>query len=81
MGAFKIRGASNFLARLIADQRPAGVITYSSGNHGQAVALAAQRLALPAVVVMPETAPSIKVDGARRYGAEVLFAGTTSFDR
>jgi threo-3-hydroxy-L-aspartate ammonia-lyase len=58
-----------------------GVITYSSGNHGQAVAMAAQQLGIRAVVVMPETATQVKVDGARRLGAEVLFAGTTSLDR
>jgi threonine dehydratase len=81
MGAFKIRGAVNFLAQLSADARKAGVITYSSGNHGQAVALAAQRLGILAVVVMPETAPRVKVDGVKSYGGEVIFAGTTSLDR
>jgi len=81
MGAFKMRGACNFLAQLSPEARAAGVITYSSGNHGQAVALAAQRLGLRAVVVMPETAPRVKVDGVRGYGGEVIFAGTTSADR
>jgi threonine dehydratase len=81
MGAFKMRGACNFLAQLSPDARAAGVITYSSGNHGQAVALAAQRFGLPSVVVMPETAPRVKVDGVRRYGGDVIFAGTTSVDR
>jgi threonine dehydratase len=81
MGAFKIRGAYNFLAQLAPDVRRAGVITYSSGNHGQAVALAAARLGVPAVVVMPETAPQVKVDGVRRYGGEVIVAGRTSVDR
>jgi threonine dehydratase len=81
MGAFKMRGACNFLAQLPPEARAAGVITYSSGNHGQAVALAAQRLGLPCVVVMPETAPRVKVDGVRTYGGEVIFAGTTSADR
>jgi len=81
MGAFKIRGACNFLAQLEPGTRTAGVITYSSGNHGQAVALAAARLGVPAVVVMPETAPQVKVDGVRRYGGEVIVAGTTSVDR
>jgi threonine dehydratase len=57
------------------------VITYSSGNHGQAVALAARALGAPAVVVMPTTAPAIKVEGARGFGAEVIFAGTTSLHR
>lgn len=81
MGAFKIRGAYNMIARLSPDLRAAGVITYSSGNHGQAVALAAERFRIPAVVVMPETAPRVKVDGVRRYKGEVIFAGTTSVDR
>ncbi|MBI2186230.1 MAG: threonine/serine dehydratase [Acidobacteria bacterium] len=81
MGAFKIRGAYNFLAQLDPEARRAGVITFSSGNHGQAVARAAAHIGVHAVVVMPETAPQVKVDGVRRYGGEVIFAGTTSIDR
>ena len=81
IGAFKIRGAYNYLARLTESQRSRGVVTYSSGNHGQAVAFAAQRFGVPAVIVMPETAPAVKVDGARRWGAEVQFAGTTTVHR
>lgn len=81
MGAFKQRGAYNMIAQLPPDVRARGVITYSSGNHGNAVAMAAQLLGAPAVIVMPETAPAVKVDGAKSYGAEVLFAGRTSFDR
>src|SRR5262245_1150277 len=80
-GAFKIRGAYNMVVQLTPDQRARGVITYSSGNHGQAMALAAQRLGAPAVVVMPTTAPRIKIDGAKSFGAEVILAGTTSNDR
>ncbi len=80
-GAFKLRGAFNFVSQLDPAVRARGVITYSSGNHGQAMALAARRLGAPAVVVMPTTAPAVKVDGARAFGAEVLFAGTTSIDR
>jgi threonine dehydratase len=80
-GAFKIRGAYNMVAQLTDEQRRRGVITYSSGNHGQAMALAARELGAPAVVVMPTTAPLIKVEGARGFGAEVIFAGTTSADR
>jgi threonine dehydratase len=80
-GAFKIRGAYNMVAQLDESQRAAGVITYSSGNHGQAMALAARTLRAPAVVVMPTTAPQVKVDGARALGAEVIFAGTTSAER
>ncbi|CAN5843720.1 threonine/serine dehydratase [soil metagenome] len=80
-GAFKIRGAYNMVAQLTAKQQQRGVITYSSGNHGQAMALAARTLGIPAVVVMPTTAPAIKADGARALGAEVIFAGTTSLER
>ena len=81
MGAFKIRGACNMIAQLPQEARAAGVITYSSGNHGQAVAMVAQRIGTRAVIVMPTTAPRVKVDGVRRYGAEVIFAGTTVVDR
>jgi threonine dehydratase len=80
-GAFKIRGAYNMVAQLTPEQRARGVVTYSSGNHGQAMALAARELGAPAVVVMPTTAPRIKIDGARGFGAEVIFAGTTSVER
>lgn len=80
-GAFKIRGAYNMIAQLSEEQRRRGVITYSSGNHGQAMALAARELGSPAVVVMPTTAPGIKVEGARSFGAEVILEGTTSAER
>jgi len=80
-GAFKIRGACNMVAQLPAAARAAGVITYSSGNHGQAVAIVARTFGIPAVVVMPETAPPVKVDGVRQFGGEVIFAGRTSADR
>ena len=80
-GAFKIRGAYNMVAQLDPTRRAAGVITYSSGNHGQAMALAARTLGAPAVVVMPTTAPKVKVEGARAFGAEVILTGTTSADR
>jgi threonine dehydratase len=81
MGAFKLRGAYNVLSQLPPELRARGVVTYSSGNHGQAVAMSAQLLGMRAVVVMPETAPRVKVEGTRRYGAEVIFAGRTSDDR
>ena len=80
-GSFKARGASNFLARLPDDVASRGVITYSSGNHAQAVAFAAGLKGVRAVVVMPTTAPKVKSEGARRLGATVEFAGTTSNDR
>lgn len=80
-GSFKLRGAYTMIARLPAEERDRGVITFSSGNHGQAVALAARMFGVPAVVVMPTTAPAVKVRGARGYGAEVIFEGTTSIER
>ena len=80
-GAFKIRGAYNMVAQLPKADRDRGVITYSSGNHGQAVAIAARAVGVPAVVVMPTTAPKIKIEGAKTYGAEVVFEGTTTLHR
>jgi len=80
-GAFKIRGAYNMVAQLAPAERGHGIITYSSGNHGQAVAISAHALGVPSVVVMPTTAPAVKVDGARKFGAEVVFAGTTTLHR
>jgi threonine dehydratase len=81
MGAFKIRGAYNAIRQLPEAARLHGVITYSSGNHGQAIAYAARYVGIRAVVVMPETAPAIKVAGVRRWGGEVVLAGRTSEDR
>ena len=81
MGAFKIRGAFNMIAQLPKDALERGVITYSSGNHGQAVALAAKTIGAPSVIVMPTTAPKVKIDGCKSYGAEIIMAGTTSLDR
>jgi threonine dehydratase len=81
MGAFKIRGAYTAIRRMSHDLRRNGVITYSSGNHGQAVAYAAQLMGVRSVVVMPETAPAVKVAGVKRWGGEVVFAGRTSHDR
>jgi threonine dehydratase len=80
-GAFKVRGAYNLMAQLDPQVRARGVVTYSSGNHGQAMAWAARRLGVQAVIVMPTTAPAVKVEGARALGAEVQFAGTTSLER
>ena len=76
IGSFKIRGAYYAIAALPADVRARGVITHSSGNHGQAVAYAAARFAIPAVVVIPDVAPTIKVDAVRRLGAEVVLVDT-----
>lgn len=80
-GAFKIRGASHMLATLSPEALARGVVTYSSGNHGQAVALAAHRRGVRAVIVMPTTAPAIKIEGVKRWGGEVILEGTTSADR
>lgn len=81
VGAFKLRGAYTAIRRLAAPAREHGVITYSSGNHGQAVAYAAQLVGVRAVIVMPETAPAVKVAGVKKWGGEVVFAGRTSEDR
>ena len=81
MGAFKLRGATNMLARLSPEQRAAGVVTYSSGNHGLAVAVAARQLRTHAVVVVPETVAAVKLEGIRKAGGEVIPAGTTVLDR
>ena len=80
-GSFKIRGAYNFLSQLSDDEVANGICTYSSGNHGQAVALAGKLRGVRVVVVMPTTAPKIKRDGAERLGAELVFEGTMSVER
>ncbi len=80
-GAFKLRGAYNYVATLPAAERSRGVVTYSSGNHGRAVALAARLLGVPAVVVVPVDAPRVKVDAIGALGAEVVEEGTTSLQR
>lgn len=80
-GAFKIRGAYNMASRIPEDRRRAGLLTYSSGNHGLAISLTARMLGVPALIVMPTTAPPVKVEGARRLGAEVVFEGTTTLER
>ncbi len=72
VGAFKFRGAWNRLAQMTADERKAGVVAFSSGNHAQGVALAAKLLSMPAVIVMPSEAPAIKVANTKGYGAEVV---------
>ncbi len=80
-GSFKIRGAYNALAQLSPEQRRRGVVTHSSGNHGQAIARAARLLQLRAVIVMPDNAPAVKVDGIRRDGAEIVFVGPHNAER
>jgi threonine dehydratase len=71
-GAFKFRGAYNALVQLSDQQKRRGVITYSSGNHAQAIALAGRLLDIPTTIVMPRDAPSVKVAATRGYGAEII---------
>jgi threonine dehydratase len=81
IGAFKLRGAYNKIASLSADDRRRGVITYSSGNHGQGVAYAARSLKIKAVIVMPGNAPAIKRDATAALGAEIVRVGPGSAER
>jgi threonine dehydratase len=81
MGAFKFRGAFNALARFDAEQRRAGVVTYSSGNHAQAVALAARILRIPATIVMPHDAPAGKLAATMEYGAQIVAYDRYTEDR
>src|SRR3954451_17605113 len=80
-GSFKIRGAYNTLAQLSDEQKKLGVVAHSSGNHTQAVARAAWLLGMRAVVVMPDNAPRIKVEGVRRDGGEIVFVGPDNEER
>lgn len=72
-GAFKLRGAFNAVASLDPETRRAGVVAHSSGNHGRAVAWAARAFGVPAIIVVPDDAPAVKVDGMRALGAELIF--------
>jgi threonine dehydratase len=80
-GAFKIRGAYNAMAQLTAEQRRTGVLTYSSGNHAQAVALSGRLLGIQTVVIMPNNAPPIKRQATAGYGAEVVLYDPATEDR
>jgi threonine dehydratase len=71
-GAFKLRGGYNAIAQLSPAEKAQGVITYSSGNHAQAIALASRLHGVDAIIVMPETAPQVKLDATRGYGAEIV---------
>ncbi len=73
MGAFKLRGAWHRLTALSAEERTAGVVAFSSGNHAQGIAWAAARLSMPATIVMPTDAPHIKIAGTTRLGANIIF--------
>lgn len=81
MGAYKMRGASHALSMLTDHQRQRGVVTHSSGNFAQALALAAEINGVKAKIVMPANAPVIKVDAVRGYGAEIVFSGPRPTDR
>jgi len=81
IGAFKIRGAYNKIASLPEAERQRGVITYSSGNHAQAVAYAARAFGIPAVIVMPDNAPRSKFEATQALGAEVVTVGPASSER
>ena len=81
MGAFKFRGAFNALSRFDPQQRRAGVVAYSSGNHAQAVALAARILDIPATIVMPHDAPAEKLAATRGYGARIVAYDRYTEDR
>lgn len=72
-GAFKLRGATNRLLQLTPEERGRGVVAFSSGNHARGVAIAARRLGIRAVIVMPSDAPQVKVEGTRGEGAEIVF--------
>jgi len=80
-GAFKFRGAVNSVFTLTDEESARGVATHSSGNHAQAVALAARMRGIPAVIVMPESAPQVKVNAVKGYGAEVIMCPSTLKDR
>ena len=77
MGAFKFRGAYNTLSLLTPEERKRGVVTHSSGNHAQAVALAASLLGIKATIVMPKGAPQIKINATKEYGASIVFCENT----
>ena len=81
MGAYKMRGASHALNRLHQEELDKGVITHSSGNFAQALALAARSKHVKATIVMPENSPAVKVDAVKGYGAEIVFSGNTPLDR
>lgn len=81
IGAFKMRGAYNKIASLTDDERSRGVVTYSSGNHAQAVARAARLLGTTAVICMPRDAPRVKIEGVERDGAEIVLTGPDSEER
>ena len=81
MGAFKFRGAMNALRQFTPQQRAAGVVTFSSGNHAQAIALSAKLLGIPATIIMPHDAPAAKVAATKGYGGNVVIYDRYTEDR
>lgn len=81
IGSFKLRGAYNKISSLTADERNRGVVAHSSGNHAQGVAFAARALKVKATIVMPRTAPAVKLEATRALGAEIVLVGPASEDR
>lgn len=81
MGAFKFRGAFNALSKFSPEQRNAGVVAFSSGNHAQAIALSAKILGIPATIIMPHDAPAAKVAATQGYGGHVVFYDRYTEDR
>ena len=73
MGAFKFRGGYNSMSKLSEDQRKCGVVTYSSGNHAQAIALSGKLLGIKTTIIMPKDAPKNKVAATKGYGGNVIF--------
>jgi threonine dehydratase len=81
IGSFKLRGAYNKISSLTAEERKRGVVAHSSGNHAQGVAFAARALGVKATIVMPKTAPKVKLDATQALGAEIVLVGPASQDR
>jgi len=81
MGAFKMRGATNAILQLTQEEKKKGVVTHSSGNHAQAIALAARSAEVKATIVMPSNAPEVKKEAVKGYGGEIVLCGNTALDR
>ncbi|HZE22386.1 MAG TPA: pyridoxal-phosphate dependent enzyme, partial [Blattabacteriaceae bacterium] len=81
VGSFKLRGAYNKISSLTPEERKRGVVAHSSGNHAQGVAFAARALGVKATIVMPSSAPRVKLEATRGMGAEVVLVGPASEDR
>ena len=80
-GSFKLRGALNKILQLSDEEKAKGIVAASSGNHGQGVAYAAKKLGVRATIILPEDAPSVKIEGIKAFGADVILCGYTSAER